>query len=60
VDEMNTQLLLEEKHAVLKNELSENLQKKHSLELKINEQFEQLKRMEISLEKRAPVTASEQ
>ncbi|MGA2768608.1 MAG: hypothetical protein ABSF24_09895 [Candidatus Bathyarchaeia archaeon] len=57
---MNTQLLLEEKHAVLKNELSENLQKKHSLELKINEQFEQLKRIEISLERRARTTADEE
>jgi hypothetical protein len=57
---MNTQLLLEEKHAVLKNELSENLQKKHSLELKINEQFEQLKRMEISLERRVRASAAEE
>ena len=57
---MNTQLLLEEKHAVLKNELSENLQKKHSLELKINEQFQQLKRMEISLERHARTTAAEE
>lgn len=57
---MNTQLLLKDKHAALKNELSENLQKKHSLELKINEQFEQLKRMEISLERHARKTAVEE
>jgi hypothetical protein len=57
---MNPQLLLEEKRAVLKNELSENLQKKHILELKINEQFEQLKRMEISLERRARTSAAEE
>jgi hypothetical protein len=57
---MNAQLLLEEKHAVLKNELSENLQKKHSLESKINEQFEQLKRIEISLERGARTSATEE
>jgi hypothetical protein len=56
---MNTQLLLEEKHALLKNELGYNLQKKHALELEISKQFEQLKRIEISLEKRAPITTVE-
>jgi hypothetical protein len=48
---MNTQLLQKEKHDLLKNELSENLQKKHALELKITKQFEELKRLEIALEK---------
>jgi hypothetical protein len=48
---MSTQLLLEEKHALLKNELNDNLQKKHALELEINKQFEQIKTLEISLEK---------
>lgn len=57
---MNTQLLLEETHVVLKNELSENLQKKHFLELKISEQFEQLKRIKISLERRVRSTAAEE
>lgn len=50
---MSTQLLLEEKHVLLKNELGEKLQKKHALELEITKQFEELKRVEISLEKRA-------
>jgi hypothetical protein len=56
---MNTQLLLEEKHVLLKNELGEKLQKKHSLELEITRQFEELKRLEISLEKRAHLTTVE-
>ena len=49
---MDTRLLLEEKHVLLKNELVENLQMKRTLELRINEQFEELKRLEISLERR--------
>ena len=56
---MNTQLLLDEKHVLLKNELGEKLQKKHALELEITKQFEELKRVEISLEKRANLTAVE-
>ena len=56
---MNTQLLLEEKHALLKNELDNNLQKKHALELEISKQFEQLKRLEISLEKRTCTTVTD-
>ena len=50
---MNMQLLPEEKHILLKNELAEKLRKKHALELEITKQFEELKRVEISLEKRA-------
>ena len=43
--------MLEEKHALLKNELSWNLQKKLALELRIGKQFEELKKLEITLEK---------
>ncbi len=57
---MNAHLLLEEKHHLLKNELSENLQKKNVLELKISRQFEDLKRLEISLEKHARKTKAEE
>lgn len=57
---MDTQLLLEERHILLKNELGENLQKKHALELRISKQFEELKKLEISLEKRARITATEE
>jgi hypothetical protein len=39
---------------LLKNGLNENLQKKHALELEINQQFEELKRLGISMEKRSP------
>jgi hypothetical protein len=48
---MNVQLPLEEKHVLLKNKLDEKLQKKHTLELEIRKEFEELKRLEISLEK---------
>jgi hypothetical protein len=42
---------LEEKHNLLKNGLSENLEKKRALELQISQQFEELKKLEIALEK---------
>jgi hypothetical protein len=57
---MSTQVLLEEKRVMLKNELDEKLQKKHALELEITKQFEELKRLEISLEKRGHPTAVEE
>jgi len=50
---MNVQLPLEEKHVLLKHELCRNLEKKQELESKINRQFEELKRLEISLERRS-------
>ncbi len=56
---MNTELLLEEKHVLLKNELREKLQKKHALELEIARRFEQLKKLEISLEKHAQLRTLE-
>jgi hypothetical protein len=49
---MNAQLELEGKHDLVKNGLAENLQKKHALELEISQQFEELKKLEISLGKR--------
>jgi len=57
---MNTQLLLEERHALLKSDLDEKLQKRHALSLEISKQFEELKRLEISLEKRAHTAAVEE
>lgn len=48
---MDAQWLFEEKHALLKNELNDKLQKKLTLELEIGKQFEQLKRLEITIEK---------
>jgi hypothetical protein len=57
---MNTQLLLEEKHVLLKNELEERLHEKHVLELEINRQFEELKKLEISLEKSARIAITDE
>jgi ABC-type phosphate transport system auxiliary subunit len=48
---MDTQLRLEERHVLLKSDLDEKLQKKHTLELEISKQFMELKRLETSLEK---------
>ncbi|MGD0978016.1 MAG: hypothetical protein ABR962_02620 [Candidatus Bathyarchaeia archaeon] len=52
--------LLEEEHAVLKDRLSRNLKRKHALELEINRQYEKLKKLEISMEKRASFPTSEE
>lgn len=57
---MNTQLLLEEKHVLLKNELDEKLQKKHALELEISNQYQELKRLETSLERQVFKTVREE
>ena len=57
---MNTQVPLEKKHAFLKNGLAESLRKKHALELQITQQFEELKKLEISLEKSARVKPREE
>jgi len=48
---MSSLLLLEEKHRLLKSGLDSNLERKHSIEMRITKQFEELKRVEISLEK---------
>jgi hypothetical protein len=56
---MKRRLLLEEKHDALKNGPDENLQKKHALELEINQQFEELQRLEISIEKYRAKTTEE-
>ncbi len=56
---MDPQLLLERRHVILKNELHGSLDKKRELESKINQQFEALKRLEISLEKHSLMVAKE-
>jgi hypothetical protein len=53
-------LLLEKRHVLLKNELDEKLQNKRALELEITRRFEELKRVEISLEKRSRLTETEE
>ncbi len=55
---MNAQLALEEKHDLLKNRLNQSLQKRRALELRISQEFEELKKLEISLEKCARPTAT--
>jgi hypothetical protein len=55
---MDTQLRLEERHVLLKSDLGEKLQKKHALELEISRQFEELKKLEISLEKSARIAVT--
>jgi hypothetical protein len=55
---MNPELILREKRDSLKSGLEENLQKKHALELRISEQFEELKRLEIWLEKCSQATVT--
>lgn len=57
---MNTQLFLEEKHVLLKNELGEKLQKKRALELEITRKFQELKRLETSLEMRSHLKKAEE
>jgi len=52
--------LLEEEHAVLKDRLHRNLKGKYVLELEINRQYEKLKKLEISMEKRVSVPTSEE
>jgi predicted HAD superfamily hydrolase len=52
---MKTELLLEEERDKLKTELMGNLKKKQVLELEISKQFEQLKNLEITMEKNVHV-----
>jgi hypothetical protein len=53
-------ILPEDEHAVLKNRFRRNLKRKHALELEINRQYEKLKKLEVSIEKRAIVPTSEE
>lgn len=48
---MNQEYLLELKRRFLKKTLNESLLKKHYVEMNISEQFEQLKKLEVTLEK---------
>ncbi len=53
---MKANLLFQEKHALLKSKLHEKLQRKHTLEMEIREQYQELKRLETSLEKQISKT----
>jgi hypothetical protein len=53
---LKTQLPLIERRSLIKSELDENLHKKYALELEISKQFQELKRLETSLERLAHTT----
>jgi hypothetical protein len=50
---VNPDLRLERKHDSLKDKLAEDLQEKRALELRISQEFKELKRIEISLERKS-------
>jgi hypothetical protein len=56
---MDAQLLIKEKHDILKNELLSNMKKKRVLELEITRQCDRLKRIEILMEKNSHTRNSE-
>jgi hypothetical protein len=49
---MNTSLPVEKKRDLLQKKLDEDLQNEHALELRINQEYEELKHIEVSLERR--------
>jgi hypothetical protein len=49
---MNTHLAMEKKRDVLEKKLDEDLQMEHDLKLQINQEFEELKHVEVLLERR--------
>jgi hypothetical protein len=55
---MNANLSMEKKRDLLQKKLDEDLQIEHALELQINQEFEELKHLEVSLEKRLEQTHS--
>lgn len=57
---MGTKLLLEERRELLMNRLSESLQKKRVLELRISRMFKQLKRIEVMVEICSQIKVDEQ
>jgi hypothetical protein len=49
---MNMHLAMEKKRDVLEKKLDEDLQMEHDLKLQINQEFEELKHVEVLLERR--------
>ena len=49
---MNTHLAMEKKRSLLEKKLDKDLQMEHDLKLQINQEFEELKHVEVSLERR--------
>jgi DNA-binding protein H-NS len=50
-EHMTKRSLLEEKHRLLRETLHKNLNKKHAMEINIRQQLEELKTLEICIEK---------
>ena len=48
---MKADLSVEQKRALLQKKLDKDLQNEHVLELRINQEFEDLKHLEVSLER---------
>jgi len=57
---MNACLLMEKKRDALEKKLDEDLQMEHDLKLQINQEFEELKHLEVSLERRLAQKNSEE
>jgi hypothetical protein len=51
---------MEKKRDVLEKKLDEDLQMEHDLKLQINQEFEELKHLEVSLERRLAQKNSEE
>ena len=49
---MNAQLSIKKKRDLIEKKLDEDLQTEHDLKLQINQEFKELKYVEVSLEKR--------
>jgi hypothetical protein len=49
---MNTYVAMEKKHDLLEKKLDEDLQSEQDLKIQINQEFEELKHVEVSLERR--------
>jgi hypothetical protein len=57
---MNARLSIEKKRDSLEKKLSEDLQTEHDLKVQINKEFEALKHVEVSLERRLAQKHSEE
>jgi len=57
---MNARLSIEKKRDLLEKKLDEDLQTEHDLKLQINQEFEELKHVEVSLERRLAQKCTEE
>jgi hypothetical protein len=59
-EKMNARLYIEKKRDLLEKKLDEDLQTEHDLKLQINQEFEELKHVEVSLERRLAQKCTEE